>query len=248
MFDEQPKNEATPPPNLPIEPSDMFAGLEDEEQKIDKMPNALSSGLLKKKTFESGPPRTQTMETPPQPESVAASTQPVIGKVIVILVMAAVVGGLGFAGGYFFAARKLSSSPAEKVAAAPAPIFDEIPPVASAPAPVAPVEEQKAPTEESASSVPLQMENDSILFGEPIDSDGDGLDDVRENEIGTRPDLSDTDNDGLKDGDEVIVWKTNPLNPDSDGDKFPDGTEVKNNYNPLGPGKLFMESTSTPSK
>lgn len=80
----------------------------------------------------------------------------------------------------------------------------------------------------------------SIILGDTIpDTDGDGLDDVREEDLGTDPLNWDTDGDGLSDGDEVTIWKTKPLNPDTDGDSFPDGGEVKNGYNPIGSGKLF---------
>jgi len=49
----------------------------------------------------------------------------------------------------------------------------------------------------------------------------------------------DSDGDELSDGDEVIIWKTEPLNPDTDDDSFLDGAEIKSGYNPAGPGKLF---------
>lgn len=92
------------------------------------------------------------------------------------------------------------------------------------------------PTEEDSE----ESLEDTIIFGDTIpDTDGDGLDDVREEDIGTNPLNWDTDGDELSDGDEVTVWKTNPLNPDTDGDTFQDGIEVKNGYNPLGNGKLF---------
>ena len=81
--------------------------------------------------------------------------------------------------------------------------------------------------------------DEQILFGEPIDTDGDGLDDNRERDIGTDPNNWDTDGDGLSDGDEVIIWKTDPLNPDTDGDGYLDGEEVKSGYNPTGPGRIF---------
>jgi transglutaminase-like putative cysteine protease len=61
--------------------------------------------------------------------------------------------------------------------------------------------------------------------GTPVrDSDGDGLTDDRERELGTNPYSPDTDGDGLNDGDEVKTG-TNPLNPDTDGDGFPDGSD-----------------------
>ena len=57
------------------------------------------------------------------------------------------------------------------------------------------------------------------------DSDGDGLSDDREEELGTDPNDPDSDDDGLNDGDEVGLG-TDPLNPDSDGDGILDGDEV----------------------
>ncbi len=99
--------------------------------------------------------------------------------------------------------------------------------------------EEKIPTPEEI--------DEQILFGEKIiDTDSDGLDDVRENSIGTDPLNWDTDGDELSDGDEVIIWKTNPLNVDTDGDTYEDGLEIKNGYSPTGPGKLFEPPTSTP--
>jgi len=79
----------------------------------------------------------------------------------------------------------------------------------------------------------------NILFGEPIDTDGDGLYDVREADLGTDPLNWDTDSDELSDSDEVTVWKTDPLNPDTDGDNYSDGAEIRNGYSPTGSGKLF---------
>ncbi|MCR4311641.1 MAG: hypothetical protein NUV54_03715, partial [Candidatus Taylorbacteria bacterium] len=42
----------------------------------------------------------------------------------------------------------------------------------------------------------------------------------------------DSDSDGLKDWEEQL-WKTDPLNPDTDGDGTPDGAEIKSGRNPL---------------
>ncbi len=86
---------------------------------------------------------------------------------------------------------------------------------------------------------------DSILFGEPVDTDSDGIIDIDEVEFGTNTLSWDTDSDSLSDGDEVMVWQTNPLIFDTDNDGYSDGVEVSNGYNPTGPGKLFETSTST---
>jgi hypothetical protein len=86
----------------------------------------------------------------------------------------------------------------------------------------------------------------NILFGEPVDTDSDGILDVDEARYRTDTLNWDTDGDGLSDGDEVLIWKTNPLVQDTDGDGYTDTVEIKNGYNPLGEGKLFAPPTSTP--
>ena len=74
------------------------------------------------------------------------------------------------------------------------------------------------------------------VSGGEIDSDGDGLTDDYELQIGTDPFNPDTDGDGLSDGEEVLRYKTDPLNPDSDYDGLKDGAEVFTyKTNPLDP-------------
>lgn len=68
------------------------------------------------------------------------------------------------------------------------------------------------------------------------DTDQDGLTREQELQLGTDPDASDSDGDGVRDGDEVRTYRTNPQNRDSDADGYPDGDEIKNGYNPLGRG------------
>ena len=66
------------------------------------------------------------------------------------------------------------------------------------------------------------------------DSDGDGLSDQYELEIGTDPNNPDTDDDRLSDGEEVLRRNTDPLNPDTDNDQLTDGAEVlDHNTDPL---------------
>ncbi len=73
-----------------------------------------------------------------------------------------------------------------------------------------------------------------------VDSDGDGLSDAQEMEIGTDVDVADTDADGLSDREEIQVYDTNPLRSDTDGDSYLDGAEVSSGYDPNGEGKLFQ--------
>jgi len=69
----------------------------------------------------------------------------------------------------------------------------------------------------------------------PLDSDTDGLPDLVETntgvfvsplDTGTDPNLSDSDGDGLDDGDEVITHTTDPTDPDTDDDGLTDGDEI----------------------
>ena len=74
---------------------------------------------------------------------------------------------------------------------------------------------------------------DSFPFDTPImgdvpvlDSDSDGLTDADELIYGTDPQNPDTDNDMIRDGDEVYLYFTDPLNPDTDGGGVADGQEL----------------------
>ena len=64
------------------------------------------------------------------------------------------------------------------------------------------------------------------LTGEDKDSDGDGLSDKLEKELGTDRKKADSDGDGLSDGAEYNQHKTNPLVADTDGDGLSDGAEI----------------------
>jgi len=59
------------------------------------------------------------------------------------------------------------------------------------------------------------------------DKDMDGLTKSQEEEIGTNPNKSDSDGDGLKDGAEFLTYNTDPLNPDTDNDGLNDYEEIK---------------------
>ncbi len=62
---------------------------------------------------------------------------------------------------------------------------------------------------------------------EAIDTDEDGLTDIEEKRYGTDIDRKDTDNDGLSDYDEVKIKNTNPLNPNTDNDRYLDGSDLE---------------------
>lgn len=94
-------------------------------------------------------------------------------------------------------------------------------------------QETQAP-EETAPAVPETSEVTA-----PADTDGDGLTDTEEYNLGTDIIMADSDNDGLLDRDEVRIYQTDPLDPDTDKDGYLDGEEVQNGYDPKGKGKLF---------
>jgi uncharacterized protein YycO len=67
------------------------------------------------------------------------------------------------------------------------------------------------------------------------DFDLDGLKNIEEQQYGTDPLSSDSDNDGLSDFDELIIHLTNPLKIDSDDDKLDDNDELDLGTNPTNP-------------
>jgi hypothetical protein len=90
---------------------------------------------------------------------------------------------------------------------------------------------EAAPAVESSSTEPTP----ASAVAAPGDSDGDGLDDAIEVELGTDPIDPDTDDDGATDGDEYYVHQTGTRNPDTDGDGVVDGDEVTNGTDPNDP-------------
>lgn len=226
------------PGNLPTnEPDDMLAG-------ADAMPggaSALDAGILRPKTDspmqsmqsdQLARPMAPTNFTglPPELDSRApdmSDPEPATGHRTLTLVLLALV-LLIVGGGGFWVYLNFMRTPAESVPQTETPVQ----PVEQIPVPTVPVQE-----------VPVVVTttlDDTILEGQPLDTDADGLTDDQEKDKRTDPLSWDTDGDLLSDGDEVNTWETNPLVADSDNDTYKDGEEIRNGYNPKGPGKLFQ--------
>jgi hypothetical protein len=80
----------------------------------------------------------------------------------------------------------------------------------------------------SVNPTTVTMNNDKniTVYFVAQDTDGDGLTDDVERQIGTNPSYADTDHDGLNDYQEVKIKKTDPLSPDTDGDGVKDGNDL----------------------
>ncbi|MHA1866479.1 MAG: hypothetical protein ACTSXD_00275, partial [Candidatus Heimdallarchaeaceae archaeon] len=80
-----------------------------------------------------------------------------------------------------------------------------------------------------------EVENslDPLTDDSSSDPDFDGLTNLEEYLSNTDPNDSDTDGDGIDDGDEVNTYGTDPTLSDTDGDGIPDGWEVENDLDPL---------------
>lgn len=253
MFDDQPlEPESQVPHNLPTEPADMLESVEKNDSVLsstDKassaFPDALSSGLLKKKESGSVPVGGSPVSMPAM-ATVEASGGVFVGTAIKILGALVVVGGLGIGGWWlytsFVAAEPEATTVVEDTTAAPEANQTT---VSDTSLEVAPTPTYQTPAVSQSATVTARTNNDAILFGELTDTDKDGLSDMRERELGTGINSLDSDGDTVSDSDEVLVWKTNPLSSDTDGDSYPDGTEIKNGYNPLGPGRLVLPGTAT---
>jgi thiol-disulfide isomerase/thioredoxin len=77
-----------------------------------------------------------------------------------------------------------------------------------------------------------QTNSEPQLTPAQMDSDGDGLNDAEEADMGLDPNAADSDGDGLDDPAELDLG-TDPLATDSDGDGLDDGPEVDFGSDPL---------------
>ena len=112
-------------------------------------------------------------------------------------------------------------------------------PVSAAPADAAAVVQEAPVVEEQAVAATNEsVEAPAAAPADPLDADGDGLEDAIEVELGTDPYDLDTDDDGAMDGDEYYVHQTGTLNPDNDADGVLDGDEVANGTDPNDPNSF----------
>ena len=86
-----------------------------------------------------------------------------------------------------------------------------------------------------------------VLCGDDADPDADGLKNYDEFKSGTSPVNPDFDVDGLADGDEVNIYKTEATLKYTDRretvalNDWTDGYQIKNGYDPLTPGVKFTD-------
>lgn len=226
------------PGNLPVaEPDDIFAATEAPDIN---QSSAVGAGKLQPKTNlppmseptlgELSEPKVQTM--PDELARLNKMKNPTFAKNIMIAVIVLV--GVGILAGGSWLVYTMFVKPSDDTGEFVLPEnIDQM------------IEEKTTtttnPSEENTvqNNIPNAQVDDSILFGEQTDSDADNLTDNREKELGTNPNSWDSDSDEVSDGDEVLVWKSNPLNRDTDGDGYTDGAEITNGFNPVGPGKIF---------
>ncbi|MFH0857793.1 MAG: hypothetical protein V1848_03535 [Candidatus Magasanikbacteria bacterium] len=252
------------PGNLPVgEPEDIFSGNEpvNNEQvspQGEEIPSAMEAGILRPKESV---PQTPVMTTPPFGEGLVGkesypasfptpvpsqvptmqtyeAKEPNFGKVIfIIFFVLLVVGGGAYGAWYYYtnyyATTGVEKEVVEETTTIPPVVEEEIITEETTP-PVT----QATKEEESAEGTPVGDKDSTLLFGDVVDTDEDGLDDFTENDIGTDPRNWDTDADMLSDSEEHTIWGTDPLNPDSDKDNYMDGQEVRAGFNPMGPGRL----------
>ncbi|OGH66303.1 MAG: hypothetical protein A3B90_01225 [Candidatus Magasanikbacteria bacterium RIFCSPHIGHO2_02_FULL_41_13] len=251
MFDDHPSTpQANVPSNLPIgEPPDIFEGTEAEipispapvnldmpsSAALAPASSALNAGILTPKT-----PVSQS--SVPQAPSIMGGEntikEPKLSRGIMVTIMVLVIAFVLLGSGWFVY-RMFTKKPAN-IAVIP---VDTVPTFTSTST------DSALPTTPSVDVVSTSSDavDHEIIVGESPDSDGDGLKDEREKELGTDPNNWDSDTDNLSDGEEVLIWRTNPKNADTDSDTYKDGAEVKSGYNPSGPGRLTEILTASTS-
>ena len=189
-------------------------------------------------------PPSPAAPTPPLPPAALSRPSAGLGLRLVLIIGGVVVGSGVLAAGGWLAYRSLTK-PAAVNTNTPATTNQATPPTGNRqtptnqPANTTPPVNLNVNTSVNAITPPSFISNTNVPAA-PRDSDRDGLNDDEERLYNTNVFKVDTDDDGLTDRDEVVVFKTDPNNPDSDGDSYLDGEEVRNGYDPKGPGRLLQ--------
>lgn len=267
MFDDQPINNNQIPSNLPIgEPEDIFADTENISISSNKnvshdlpktsLPTAVGVGKLQPKAPVQ-PVSEVKITNPPLGEDIFAREpkmhiMPGVGSELnkikgpslaknLMIFLIVIIGISILGGGSWLVYSLFVREPAPEVSVVETSEFETAQKGVDVNEGV--VSEDSAiflnESSDDQESIEDKVISEEVLFGEQADSDSDNLSNDIELEIGTDPNNWDTDKDGLGDGDEVLVWRSNPLKPDTDGDGYDDGAEVKNGYSPIGPGRIF---------
>ena len=229
----------------------------------DKEPQDIFADTDKPGAGPPRPPASPGSQMPPQPmaEQYLVARQSPIGPIVVVVLVLAALGG----GGYFLYSSGMLPFLKKAPAAYPPSALDTAAPTGGNQAVEPPADTSAAEPEDTTSPATspasTEAETDTPPAAEPPtaitptptepvtppepatappDADRDGLSDDEEAALGSNPQAADTDNDGLSDFDEVRIYKSDPSKPDTDGDTYLDGQEVKNGYSPTGPGKLLQ--------
>ncbi len=252
MFDDHPSiPQASVPSNLPLgEPPDIFEGTENAEPlapapasmaaipPVSSSSSALTAGILTPKAPINVPPM-NNIETPPViMGSENTLKEPKLSHGIMVTIMTLVIACV-LLGSAWFVYTLFTKKPADTA----------IIPLDTAPALNNSADLVSVSSTTSLDTVPTSSDavDREIIVGEVADSDGDGLKDDREKELGIDPNNWDSDSDDLSDGEEILIWHTNPKNSDTDGDTYKDGAEIKSGYNPNGSGRLTEMSSISSS-
>ncbi len=255
---------STAPPNLPIAGAIDVATIPIQgsapvaEQVVDIFANQQDPASLPMATPPpiSNPPVAQSQQqmppvVPQPPQNPFLAVQPHIDfsglpkrktgakKWIIIIIVI----GISIIAGGVFAFMWLSSQRA--VAPTLETLPDIIPLNGISNPEIAPSPSANQPTPDEGSLQPQPQSQQPDIQQKPKlapDTDGDGISDKEEEALGTNVFFPDSDFDGLTDYEEVKIYGTNPLLKDTDGDTYEDGNEVRNGYNPVGPGKMSEQN------
>lgn len=232
MFDEQNKNTgvedilaATEAPSAPVAPP---LG----------PPTALAQGKLQ--PVQPGAPKPAV---PAEQLSSASTKSFPLKKILAFAIVFLAVGGGAAAGYFWWQGRTQALAPVVPLGQPNNEPAAAVPSAESNPA-VSPINQavdqfQQNAIDQVVDPFASPAPGNNAAITPSMDTDQDGLSDADEQTHGTNINLIDTDGDGLSDWEEVTVFGTKPLDPDSDADTYPDGSEVQQGYNPKGPGKLL---------